>query len=625
MTQPTGPTQPAVTQPTGPTQPAVTQPTGPSTPVITKPVQPVQPVEINSVGFSQQAYQTTENAGSVNIIVNRTGTFGEVRVELLSSDDSAIAGIDYQPVVQSLFWGSGDEIDIHIPVKIIDNSQIDGDKNLILSLGNADNAKLRLDTAILTIVDDEAKAQVVVQPDPIEPGSTEITEEPSGVVSPTPSVPINEIPQVNSPPIVHDCLKSGGLQFVCNAGNKVITFHEVAENAHLSKGILESHLSNKGLISNLTITPKGSVKGGKVSGYTQNEGLIEDIEFVGASLTGKNAEGEIVGTLGGKIILSSEIGGVVEDVWLAPNTHIVGREIRKLGSKTTRQRLGGIIRGDRSKPAILERVHIEAFSEVSNVIVEENVTYGEGVTFTDVEFRTPVVREVSLSGHIKGSRFKENYTQLESVTIRSESVISNVVIGEHVVFEDEVRLGENVSFSVHERYMETHHIEALPDLTGLAAIDKFGYGISTLAKLQGGTRLGGIKGSNGESYRRQKTFKGHEREKVEVFGNVLTDVRHVGQKADILVVAAYTPPGALSPTFYRLNQEGRPLIWEGAMSSLIPFRANVSLAPVMPVQIWNKPLDILGKVQVYLGYRLKGSGELVYSQAEVIEMVFTEE
>jgi hypothetical protein len=60
------------------------------------------------------------------------------------------------------------------------------------------------------------------------------------------------------------------------------------------------------------------------------------------------------------------------------------------------------------------------------------------------------------------------------------------------------------------------------------------------------------------------------------------------------------------------------------MSSLVPFRADVTLAPVMPVQIWNNPLDILGDVQVYFGYRLIESGDIVHSLEDVIEMEFTE-
>ena len=127
----------------------------------------------------------------------------------------------------------------------------------------------------------------------------------------------------------------------------------------MAEGILESHLSNRGQVSNLTITPAGSVTGGKVSGYTKNEGLIEDVKFVGASITGKNADGEIAGTLGGKVRLASQIGGVVEDVNLAPDTQIVGSGIPAIGSEKNRDIIGETIIGDSDKPAILEKLHIQ--------------------------------------------------------------------------------------------------------------------------------------------------------------------------------------------------------------------------------------------------------------------------
>jgi len=630
---PTDPTTPVVTQPTppDPTTPDVTQPTPPepSTPVITK---PVQPVEINYVGFSDQAYQATENAGSVDIIINRVGTAGEVSVDLLSSDNSGKADIHYRPIDKTLLWADGDNTEITVPVKIIDNSETDGDKNVTLSLGNADNAKLRLDTAVLTIVDDdEEKPQVVVKPEPTVPSPTVpvIIEEPAVIIPLTEEPVVIMVDEsatvpatVNSGPSISvvACNTSTNLATRCDANVQTITYQEVGEHGNLTGGILDHPLTNEGLVSNTEITPDGSIKGGKVSGYTNNEGLIEDVEFVGASITGKNAEGEIVGTLGGKVVLASQIGGVVEDVRLAPDTQIVGSGTPKVGSEENIDRIGGIINGDSEKPATLAKLHIKAKSRVSNVIIAEDVTYGDGVTFTNVKFRTKVVHKVILKGKINGTRFKETYTRVESVTIRANSHLANLDIGDDVVFEDGVTLGENVSFSVHQRYLETHRLVALPNLNPLAAIDNQGRKISTWARLQSGARFG----VDGERYKKKITLKRSKQKNVDILGNVLTDVRHIGLQADILVVAAYTPPGASSPSFYMLDNQGTPLLWDMDMSSLVPFRANITLAPVVPVPIWNNTLDIVGDVQVYFGYRLVESGNLVYSLDDVVGMTFTE-
>ncbi len=110
---------------------------------------------------------------------------------------------------------------------------------------------------------------------------------------------------------------------------------------------------------------------------------------------------------------------------------------------------------------------------------------------------------------------------------------------------------------------------------------------------------------------------------MDIQGNVLTDVRHIGKRADILVVATHTAPGATSPSFYMLDKSGTPKPWDGAISSLVPFQSRSALASVVSVPIWNEPLDIQGEVQVNFGYRLN-DGLIVYSQEEMIELTLTE-
>ena len=424
---------------------------------------------------------------------------------------------------------------------------------------------------------------------------------------------------VSSAP-VNQCNSSDKLIGVCHAHTQTIRYQAIGKEDSLSNGILDHALTSQGMVSNTTITPKGSLKGGFVSGYTQNEGLIEDVEFVGASLSGKNAEGEVVGMLGGEIKLASLVGGVVEDVRLAPNTEISGSF--KVSSHTNRDRLGGSIIGSSEKPAILKRVHIKTKSVVSNVIITENVTYGEGVIFTNVEFRTPLVQKVTLTGRINGTRFQNTYTKIEAVTISANSHLSNLVIGKKVRFEEGVTLEDSVTFEVHTAYMETHSITVLPKLKGLLAIDKQGNRVSTWARLQGGARMEN-EGSRKKPYQNKLTLKRNPYKNVSIVGNVLTDVRHLWLRADILVVAAHTPPGATLPSFYMLDNKRRPLPWDGALSSLVAFQSRTALAPVVSVPIWNNPLDIVGEVQIYFGYRLN-EGLIVSSQDEVIEIKLTE-
>ncbi len=607
---------PKVTEPT----PVITVPTTPTPPIVTE---PVKQVSVNKVGFSAQAYQASENAGKVDITINRIGTAGSVRVDLVSSDDSGKASIHYGPIAQTLFWANGDDTEITVPFEIIDNSEVDGNKAVILSLGNVDNAEIQTETAVLSIVDDDTPP-----PEPNVPSVPVITEEPPQVESAPIEEPNDLEPDefalptntvVGSGP-ANQCNTSDKLFGVCHAHAQTITFQEIGEEDSLSNGTLDQQLTSQGMVSNMTITSKGSLKGGFVSGYTKNEGLIEDVKFVGASLSGKNAAGEVVGTLGGKITLASLVGGVVEDVRLAPNTEIVGSF--KVGSHTNRDRIGGMIIGDSENPAILKRVHIKTKSRVSNVIITENVTIGEGVTFTNVEFRTKVIRKVTLTGRINGTRFKETTTKIEAVTISANSHLSNLVIGKKVIFEEGVTLDDSVTFEVHTAYMETHNITVLPKLKSLTAIDKQGKRISTWARIEGGARMG-TDGNRKKRYSKKLTIKRDPHKDVDIHGNVLTDVRHIGKRADILVVAAYTSPGATLPTFYMLDKPGTPKPWDGALSSLVPFQSRTALAPVVSVPIWNNPLDIVGDVQVYFGYRLN-DGLIVYPQEDVIELTLTE-
>jgi hypothetical protein len=411
----------------------------------------------------------------------------------------------------------------------------------------------------------------------------------------------------------------------CNAGGLTVTdLVEIEEDGQVANATIVTKVISKGWLSNVIVGKEGFVSGGFVTGSLICHGLCVNVEFRGASLTGLDEAGNVIGTIGGNVILASKVGGVVKDIRLAPDTQIVGSGKQSGGSHKNRDQIGGTIIGDSKKPATLERVHIKTKSRVSNVIVQENVTYDEDVTFTNVEFRPKVVRKVILKGSINGIRVKETYTRVESVTIRANSHLSNLEIGDNVTFENGVTLGDNVTFSAHRKYKETHRtLIELPQLDGPGALDSQGNSVSTWATLQGGARLV-EEGKPVGDYQKKVTLKRSSQKKVEILGNVLTDVRDIGKKADLLAVATHTPPNASSPSFYMFYNQGTPLPWNGVMSSLVSFKERTTLVPVVPLPIWNNPLDIVGDVRVYIGYRLIDKEILVYSAEEVIEMTLTE-
>jgi len=143
---------------------------------------------------------------------------------------------------------------------------------------------------------------------------------------------------------------------------------KILEDKNLFNAILEGSMTNTGWISNLTITPEGHLTGGIVTGYIVNEGLMEDFEFCGMSIIG--------GTLGGTITNSSP-QGYIQDIHLAPNTHLIGGQLH------------GEITGDEKSPALVEATKIDGKVVLTNLIIgagtdlAEGVTIGKGVRFAN--------------------------------------------------------------------------------------------------------------------------------------------------------------------------------------------------------------------------------------------------
>jgi parallel beta-helix repeat protein len=109
--------------------------------------------------FSKANYSVKENKNTVTITATRTdGSSGAVSVDYATSDETATAGSDYTETSGTLNWADGDASKKTFTVDIIDDSEVEGDETLILSLGNATGgAGLgEPDTAVLTITDDDS-------------------------------------------------------------------------------------------------------------------------------------------------------------------------------------------------------------------------------------------------------------------------------------------------------------------------------------------------------------------------------------------------------------------------------------------------------------------------------------
>ncbi|MFZ0254210.1 MAG: Calx-beta domain-containing protein [Gammaproteobacteria bacterium] len=117
--------------------------------------------------FSQADLTVSENAGQATITVTRTaGSGGEASVRVTSSDGTAVGGVDYTPVDTTLTWADGDAAPKTFSVPILQDSVVEPDKTLGLTLSEASGATLGSpSTATLTITDDEV-------PPPIQVGFT---------------------------------------------------------------------------------------------------------------------------------------------------------------------------------------------------------------------------------------------------------------------------------------------------------------------------------------------------------------------------------------------------------------------------------------------------------------------
>jgi uncharacterized delta-60 repeat protein len=111
----------------------------------------------SAVAFTVATFTAVENAGKATITVRRSGpTAGAVSVDYATTDDSAIAGQDYQATSGTLNFAAG-EVDKTFDVTLIDDSLGEPNKTVLLTLSNpVGGAVLGLqNTASLVIIDND--------------------------------------------------------------------------------------------------------------------------------------------------------------------------------------------------------------------------------------------------------------------------------------------------------------------------------------------------------------------------------------------------------------------------------------------------------------------------------------
>ncbi|HEX3557712.1 MAG TPA: FG-GAP-like repeat-containing protein, partial [Pyrinomonadaceae bacterium] len=114
--------------------------------------------------FGNADSSALESAGTAQVQVIRTGSAeSPVSVDFATGDGTARAGRDYTPVSGTLLFGIGERLKT-ISIPVTDNSALDGDRTLNVTLSNPVGGRLgSISQAVLTILDDDQSSNPVDQ------------------------------------------------------------------------------------------------------------------------------------------------------------------------------------------------------------------------------------------------------------------------------------------------------------------------------------------------------------------------------------------------------------------------------------------------------------------------------
>jgi hypothetical protein len=183
--------------------------------------------------FSGASYDIKENDGSVIVTVQRVnGSFGDVSVDYNTTDSTATASVDYQPVSGSLTFADG-VIGQTIEVSLIDDTTYEGEESFSVELSNAQGG---------ATLDSVSSAQVVIEEnDPAPPpGVLQFSEATYSVGENNPNI-IVTVTRVNGSfgetsvnYITADLIAVAGEDYQSTSGNLVFTDGETSRTIKIA-------------------------------------------------------------------------------------------------------------------------------------------------------------------------------------------------------------------------------------------------------------------------------------------------------------------------------------------------------------------------------------------------------
>lgn len=113
----------------------------------------------DAFSFRQEQYNVTESEGTLWVAIQRLlgNDIGEVQIECMVQDGTALEGTDFSLTTNLVTWSDGDFLDKFIPVQIVNNTTIDAPRSFTLSLRVLSaNATLEPPTqTTITIIDND--------------------------------------------------------------------------------------------------------------------------------------------------------------------------------------------------------------------------------------------------------------------------------------------------------------------------------------------------------------------------------------------------------------------------------------------------------------------------------------
>jgi len=107
---------------------------------------------------------------------------------------------------------------------------------------------------------------------------------------------------------------------------------------------------------------------------------------------------------------------------------------------------------------------------------------------------------------------------------------------------------------------------------------------------------------------------------VNIMGEIEVAAAHIGQEADILVVAGVLDDVSEAISlFLMVDEQERLQVWNGEFASLVGSQENIVLAKIQTIEIYQG-LIVPVWAQIYFGYRLKESGSVYFNGEQPIEV-----